>query len=627
MNKVKLFNEIICKTALCLALFQVIPSFGQEQEKTITPTTIPELQSAIEKVLEETQTPAVGLALINGDSAVWITGLGKANVEKDVDANEKTIFRIGSTSKMYVSLAILRLQEEGRVSLKDKVRDLVPEIEFENPWAETSPILVENLLEHTTGWDDFHPTEYAYNEPEKSLKEGLDYHPHSRKSRWVPGTRMSYCNSGPPVAAYIVEKITGQNFEDYIQENFFGPMGMENMTYFETDDYKKYGATLYIEGEPQDYLDIIMRPSGSINASPKDMAKMVRFFINRGQVDSLQIVSEKSLKRMETPNTGLGAKAGLEYGYGLTNYSSPYKSFVYRTHNGGISGGLTEFSYLSGHNVGYAFMINSGNGEALKRISDLVRDYQTKHLKSKEANMNSQSKTKEIDISGYYVSISPRNQMFYFFESIFNVQQIWQKEDSLFRKYLLGDDVKKYLLKNETHFISPETGKVSMAQAEDPLDGVIIQANQQTLKRVSSMRVFGQLILGGLWLLGMISAILFGMIWSIRYWMGKISGGANVWVRLWPLISSLLFVTLSIIFIIVASGGEMGKVNFLSISITILTICFALTSAWSMYYIIKNRQVIMSRIIYWYSVILACLHLTVTCYLLWHGVIGIRLWG
>ena len=138
---------------------------------------------------------------------------------------------------MFVSLAILKLQEQGLVSLKDKVRDLVPEIEFKNPWSKTAPVLVEHLLEHTTGWDDIHLTEYALNDPALSLKQGLDYHPHSRTSRWMPGTRMAYCNSGPPVAAYIVEKITGQTFEDYVEEHFFQPMGMESMTFFASEAY------------------------------------------------------------------------------------------------------------------------------------------------------------------------------------------------------------------------------------------------------------------------------------------------------------------------------------------------------------------------------------------------------
>ena len=244
VSKFIVHHSTACLIFIFLSLLVLEPSFSWAQEKS-SPGTISELETAIVKVLEQTKTPAVGLALVNKDSIVWIAGLGKANVEQEIEATENTMFRIGSTSKMFVSLAVLKLQEEGRLSLKDKVMDLAPEIEFKNAWSETSPILVEHLLEHTTGWDDMHLIDYALNDPDLSLKEGLDYHPDSRISRWIPGTRMSYCNSGPPVAAYIIEKITGQRFEDYIQEHFFQPMGMENTTYFASEQYQQLGATLY----------------------------------------------------------------------------------------------------------------------------------------------------------------------------------------------------------------------------------------------------------------------------------------------------------------------------------------------------------------------------------------------
>ena len=61
----------------------------------------------------------------------------------------------------------------------------------------------------------------------------LDYDHSSRISRWRPGTRMSYCNSGPAVAAYIVEKIAGKSFEKYVEQNFFKPIGMQTATYFQ----------------------------------------------------------------------------------------------------------------------------------------------------------------------------------------------------------------------------------------------------------------------------------------------------------------------------------------------------------------------------------------------------------
>jgi CubicO group peptidase (beta-lactamase class C family) len=103
------------------------------------------------------------------------------------------------------------------------VNKLVPEVSFENRWEATDPVRVVDLLEHTTGWDDIHLRESVKDAKGMTLREGLDYDRPSRISRWRPGTRMAYSNSGPPVAAYIVEKITGQRFEDYVTQNFFCP--------------------------------------------------------------------------------------------------------------------------------------------------------------------------------------------------------------------------------------------------------------------------------------------------------------------------------------------------------------------------------------------------------------------
>ncbi|MHC5112528.1 MAG: serine hydrolase domain-containing protein, partial [Planctomycetota bacterium] len=243
-----------------------------------TPATLDELKTAVAAVIGENGVPAVGIAMVDENGPVWIGAIGKANLEQGIVADGNTLFRIGSTSKMFVALAVLKLVEQGRLSLDDQVADLAPEIGFENPWEDSDPVRVVHLLEHTTGWDDIHLPEYAHNDPAPaSLKEGLDFHPHSRISRWKPGTRMSYCNSGPPVAAYIVEKLTGQGFEDYVEEHFFEPIGMETASYFLSEDVVSNGATLYANGnEPQEYWHILMRPSGSINASPTDMAKFVR---------------------------------------------------------------------------------------------------------------------------------------------------------------------------------------------------------------------------------------------------------------------------------------------------------------------------------------------------------------
>jgi CubicO group peptidase (beta-lactamase class C family) len=212
-----------------LVLVFMLPAVALAQNKkdeTPKPAqSLPELRQQLERILADTHTPGVSVAIVHRDGPEWIAGLGKSDVASNHATGPETLFRIGSTSKAFASLSILKLVDEGKLSLQDTVHQLIPEIWFENRWESTDPVRVVDLLEHTTGWDDMHLPEYAKDANGMTLRQGLDYYQRSRVSRWRPGTRMSYCNSGPPVAAYIVEKITGQRFEDYVTANFFVPIG------------------------------------------------------------------------------------------------------------------------------------------------------------------------------------------------------------------------------------------------------------------------------------------------------------------------------------------------------------------------------------------------------------------
>ena len=381
-------NTAICSIIVCVAAMLSTERAWADEEDPI-PATLEELQRLVAKVVDENDVPAAGIALVDQSGPVWIDAIGKADLEKDTDADAESMFRIGSTSKMFISLAVLKLVEEGRLSLDDRLADLAPEIAFENPWEDTDPIRIVHLLEHTTGWDDIHLPEFAHNvDPPVSLKQGLDFHPHSRTSRWMPGTRMSYCNSGPAIAAYIIQNVTGKDFEDYVRESFFAPMGMETMTYRRSSDFQTSGVTLYANGrQAQAYWHISMRPTGSINASPRDMARFLQFFVNRGAVNGQQLISRESLARMERVESTSAARAGQAAGYGLGNYSSSHKGWVYRAHSGGVLGGLTDFAYLPEAGRGYVVMINSDDFASLAEIVDLVRNFQTRDLEAPAADV------------------------------------------------------------------------------------------------------------------------------------------------------------------------------------------------------------------------------------------------
>lgn len=600
-----------------------------EEEKSI-PASLDELKTAVAGVLEDYKVPAVGIALVDGNGEVWVGSLGKASLENEIDADADTMYRIGSTSKMFVALSILKLVEQGRLSLDDRVSDLVPEIEFENEWKGTDPVRVVHLLEHTTGWDDIHLPEYAHSDPTPAtLKEGLDFHPHSRISRWKPGTRMSYCNSGPPVAAYIVEKLTGLDFEDYVQFNFFDPLGMQTASYRLNDDVEAHGATLYQGGEPQDYWHIIMRPSGSINASPRDMARFVQFFLGRGAVDDWVLVTDASLQRMERSETTSGAKVGLEVGYGLHNYSSRYESWVYRAHNGGVNGGLTELAYLPEASLGHAIMINSGNGEAFREISRLVRAFETRELAAKTIEKEREVSDVNRGIAGFYYPINPRQQAAYFIGRIFNIQKLWFEEDRLIRKPVLDGEPNYYFPVSEHHFKSEKTGRVTLVATVDPLAGDVVHYGTTVLKPVLAIQVYVQFAVLILWGLFMAGSLLFAPVWIVRRLRGKIPPGVTIRVRTWPLLASLCVLAFVLFFMMGMSDpfDRLGSPTPISVGILLSSASFALFAFFGVMCAVWSRQAGINRIAYWHSATTSVLNAVVAAYLLSQGAIGMMTWA
>jgi CubicO group peptidase (beta-lactamase class C family) len=127
-----------------------------KDEKPNPARSIDELRQQIEKILKDTHTNGASIAIVHKNGPGWVTGLGISDLASNRSATADTLFRIGSTSKGFVSLSVLMLVDRGKLSLDDPVHKLAPEVWFDNPWESSDPVRVVNLLEHTTGWDDLH---------------------------------------------------------------------------------------------------------------------------------------------------------------------------------------------------------------------------------------------------------------------------------------------------------------------------------------------------------------------------------------------------------------------------------------------------------------------------------------
>ena len=618
----------LAATLLCLSILTA-GFVSAKEEKEPAPTSLQELEKEIRKVMAEKHVPGVSIAIVNRERVLWYGPLGLADVAAKRPVTADTLFRIGSTTKGFVSLSVLQLVERGRLQLEDPVHKWAPEVEFTNPWESTNPIRIVNVLEHTTGFDDIALREYAHNEPDPiGLRDALALNPKTRKSRWRPGTRMSYCNSGPPIAAYVVEKITGQTFEDYVQKNLFDPLQMSTASYFLTPKveqsltklYRGDGTTTY------PYWHISMRPSGSINASAREMGNYVQMYLNRGAFNGQPIVQTASLERMERPESTYAARAGIKTGYGLSNYATPYKSFIFHGHNGGVEGGLTEMSYLPEQGVGFIMMMNSGDGSAYTRINNMIRSYLIRDFPKPAlpagANIPAEFPAK---YDGWYEPISPRVQMLQFLERLAGMARV-QVTDNKIEMKSLGR-TREFVGVQDLLFREKETPLPTIAMIPDAEEGIVIQGMSSTFRRIPTAQAILQIVLPILVLLLMASSVLFAVVWIPRKIFGRMREVPRLRVRAIPLIAVL---SLAAFVFLMLYGTDnimlLGRVTWLSLTIFALTLLFALASLWGLILAVREwKRLRRSVAIHSLLVAVAC---TVTAlYLAYWGIIGLRTWG
>jgi len=593
---------------------------------------ITELRQQLEKILADTHTPGISVAIVHKDGPEWIAGLGKSDVAGNRATTDETLFRIGSTSKAFASLSILKLVGEGKLSLQDPVHKIAPEIWFENRWEATDPVRVVDLLEHTTGWDYMHLREYAKDAKGMSLRGGLDYDHHSRTSRWRPGTRMAYCNSGPPVAAYIVERITGQRFEDYVTQNFFLPIGMKTATYFEQPSPQL--TTLYHgDGKtPYPYWNILLRPAGAINASAKDMAAYVQFYLNRGTVGDVQVAPATEIDRMETPTRTWEAQQGLKAGYALSNYTSIHDGFVYHGHDGGVNGGLTEMAYLPEYGVGYFYSVNSGNGDAFGKIGDVIRAYITRGLTKPPVPAEGQLPADAQEYAGWYQIASPRMQATYFLD-LLGFERLHFVSGKLVFSNLIGN-INQY-------FLPVSGGQFRRVPEKGPADPIatamLLAPNAEgrfvyigvTWKRVPTWLAIGELALFALFLLAVASILLYAPFWIIGGFLKRRRRPAERAMRLWPLIAALALI--GFVALLGGAGDDainrLGNVTVWSVGLFLTSLLFGAACLASVVALWRARKQEIRKSVRWHSLLVTSALIIAAIYLAYWGVIGIRTWG
>lgn len=404
------------RTILAAALVALACVVGHAQsDPDPWPKSVEEFRLAVQQVLSDTGVPGAGLALVRASGVEWAGGVGVADRDVHTPVTADTHFRAGSISKTFIASTLVQLYLDGQIELDAPIAQIAPEIDIDNAWDTTNPVRVIHLLQHTAGFDDMHFNEMynTLNPPEMPLESVLKINPASRVVRWRPGTRMSYSNPGYAVAGYLIEKVTGQKFEDRIAEHIFKPAGMPTSSFHLTAADQAILAKGYRDrtGPPVPITPIYFRPAGNLHTSALELGRFVQLLLNWGETETELVIDPEYLSNMEHPRTTLASDAGLRNGYGSGIAASAIEGFPMLGHGGGIDGFISTYAYSTSRDVGFVVLLNSTHsGEALQRIAKLAVRYLKKDV---EAPAKPKAQVGEATLrsyAGYYHDASPRSQ-------------------------------------------------------------------------------------------------------------------------------------------------------------------------------------------------------------------------
>lgn len=610
----------------------------QKKEELPHPKTLEELQKAMKDVVEKQHVTGAGVALVSNGQLLWCGGMGKADLSANRDVTCDTEFRVGSISKTFVALALLKLEEEGKINLYMRLRDIAPEIPLKNQWASSNPVRIVNLLEHSAGFDDMQPSE-VYNRRDRWDYPLLDVFKRFQEPqdvRWPPGTRFSYSNPGYGIAGYLIEKISGQPFDAYIQRNLLAPLEITVGDFCLTDANRAALAQGY-EGNPPraiPYKNIYLRPAGDMKASPGELAKLVEFFLRRGRAGDIQLIKPESIARMEYPETISSAQNGLRLGYGLANYTESDGGVITHGHDGGIDGFISTYRYMPEQNWGYVVLLNSTvSYKALQDMNHLAIEFLSKDFPKPQQPVISLAANELKKFSGYYAPRAPRDQLFAFLGELTGGTWIRVKDGRLEVSSLFGKGhepllpVGKNLFRGEKE---PEATTVFFPDANGRMIYVASGENGEAYgERVFPVWVFTRLLLLAASAVVMAAALPYALFWGswllLTKFIKKVNRVKHVRARAVPLFAVLSL--LLVFFAFTKAMNNIGTFNLWSFLIWVMTIAFMLLSLVGLAFAVSVPKAEMHKVERIYSLVVSSACCIVTLFLSgWH-LIGLRLWA
>ena len=300
-------------TSICILLF-VVGLVIPLSDAAGTGIVSPHIEDEIERIVIDGNIPSFHACVVTDDEISWVSGYGS-------QSDAEVVFLIGSIQKVFVAISILQLSENGSIELDNDVSDYLP-FEISNPSYPDVPITVRMLLAHRSGLDTILPHEFCYDWEGAFYPDyayGREYYTpvigislgeflnecltpsgsYYSSSNWLyePGTQYSYSNSGYKILMYLLETVSHQTISEYMQENIFSPLLMNN-TGFNSSDFIDHHALPHTRISGSNLELPIWDGQYMMRSTVSDLGHLMIALINGGQFGDSQILQPETTDMM-----------------------------------------------------------------------------------------------------------------------------------------------------------------------------------------------------------------------------------------------------------------------------------------------------------------------------------------
>ncbi|HEY7977552.1 MAG TPA: serine hydrolase domain-containing protein, partial [Rhizomicrobium sp.] len=301
-------------------------------------------------------------AVVKDGKIIFAQGYGYADLKtKKPVVADQTLFRPGSVSKLFTWTSVMQLVEQHKLDLDADVNTY---LDFKIPEAFGKPITLRNIMTHTSGFEES-VSELFLQKPEQQYPIGQYLQKHMPKRIFAPGKVVAYSNYATTLAGYIVQRVSGEEFTDYVDHHIFKPLGMNSSSFKQLPPpaLMKNMATGYKQAsdpKPVPFEIVEAAPAGSLSSTATDMARFMMAHLNGGQYDGARILKPETVKQMHSLNYVLAP--GMN-GFDLGFYQENRNGHQIIGHAGDTESFHSDLHLITDANVGVFMSFNSTGKE------------------------------------------------------------------------------------------------------------------------------------------------------------------------------------------------------------------------------------------------------------------------